>query len=70
MSDVERDFIKSLDKKILDASHEDLKKLQELDVKTQLQELTFYDAYAKSKPSGKKQSQKTKTRVFRKSKHR
>jgi hypothetical protein len=70
MSDVERDFIKSLDKKILNASQEDLKKLQELDVKTQLQELTFYDAYVKSNPAGKGQSQKTKTRIFRKNKHR
>ena len=70
MSDVERDFIKSLDKKILSASQEDLKRLQELDVKTQLEEMTFYDAYAKSNPSGKRDPPKNKTRVFRKSKHR
>ena len=70
MSDVEREFIKSLDEKILSASSEDLKQLQELDVKTQLEEMTFYDAYAKSSPTGKRHSQKTKTRVFRKSKHR
>lgn len=70
MSDVERDFIKSLDKKILNASQEDLKKLQELDVKTQLQELTFYDAYVKSNPAGKRKPQKTKTQIFRKNKHR
>ena len=70
MSDVERDFIKSVDKKILNASQEDLKKLQELDVKTQLEELTFYDAYVKSNNSGKRQPQKTKSRVFRKSKQR
>lgn len=70
MSDVERDFIKSLDKKILNASQEDLKKLQELDMKTQLNELTFYDAYVKSNPSRKRQPQKTKTQIFRKNKHR
>ena len=70
MTDVERDFIKSVDKKILNASQEDLKKLQELDVKNQLKEMTFYDAYVKSNTSGKKQPQKTKSRVFRKSKHR
>ena len=70
MSDVEREFIKTLDKKILNASKEDLRKLQELDIKTQLEEHTFYDAYANSNPSAKSEPPKNKTRVFRKSKHR
>ena len=68
MSDVERDFIKAVDKKILTASEKTLKKLQKLDTQTQLKELTFYDAYANSKSSGKKQTHSTKPRVVRKSK--
>ena len=67
MSDVEGDYIKAVDEKILSASEKTLKKLQKLDMQTQLKELTFYDAYANSKPSGKKETQ-TKPRVIRKSK--
>ena len=46
MSTVEREYIKHVDEEILNASGESLKKLQELDMKTQLQENTFYDAYS------------------------
>lgn len=46
MSNVEREYIKSVDDVILKASGNSLKKLQELDVKTQLRATTFYDAYA------------------------
>ena len=68
MSDVEGDFIKAVDKKILTASEKDLKKLQKLDIQTQLKEMTFYDAFANSKPSGKKETSSTRPRVIRKSK--
>jgi len=67
MSDVERDFIKSVDKKILTASQKSLKKLQELDIETQLKEMTFYDAYDNSKHSDKKVSAPS-PKVLRKSK--
>ena len=46
MSQVEREFIKSVDDAILKASGEDLKKLQELDLQTQLNGNSFYDAFA------------------------
>ena len=52
MSEVEREYIKSVDDKILNASEKTLKKLQQIDLKTQLHSNTFYDAYAifKDKP--------------------
>jgi len=46
MSTVEREFFKSVDDLILKASGKTLKKLQELDIKTQLHADTFYDAYS------------------------
>ena len=46
MSSVEREYIKSVDEVILKASGKTLKKLQELDIKTQLHANTFYDAYS------------------------
>jgi hypothetical protein len=46
MSQVEREYIKSVDDAILKASGDTLKKLQELDLKTQLRVNSFYDAYA------------------------
>ena len=67
MSDVERDFINEVDEKILTASKKSLKKLQKLDIKTQLTENTFYDAFANSKNSSKKESASS-PKVFRKSK--
>ena len=67
MSDVERDFINEVDEKILTASKASLKKLQKLDIQTQLKEMTFYDAFANSKQADKKESVSS-TQVFRKSK--
>ena len=67
MSDVERKFIKAVDEKILTASQKSLKKLQKLDIETQLKELTFYDAFANSKQSDKKESVSS-PKIFRKSK--
>ena len=46
MTQVEREFIKSVDDAVLKAKGKSLKKLQELDLKTQLQVNSFYDAYA------------------------
>ena len=66
MSDVERDFMNTVDKKILTASKKSLKKLQKLDIQTQLKEMTFYDAFANSKQSDKESI--SSTQVFRKSK--
>ena len=66
MPDVEREFIKTVDDEILNASPSTLKKLQKLDAQTQLEEFTFYDAYAKLHPEGKKQTQHSNPSVFRK----
>ena len=55
MSTVEREYIKSVDDAILNASGEDLKKLQELDLKTQLNVNSFYDAYATQHDKPKQQ---------------
>ena len=67
MSSIEREYTKSIDEIILKASGETLKKLQELDIKTQLHANTFYDAYSireepkKEKiPSASKSSRKNK----------
>jgi len=49
MSEVEREYIKSVDDTILKASGKTLKKLQELDIQTQLHSNTFYDAFATHK---------------------
>ena len=68
MSDPERDFIKEVDAKILDASKETLEHLQELDRKSQLKELTFYDAYAKSSTLEPEETAPSEPKVFRKSK--
>ena len=67
MSDVEGDFIKAVDEKILTASQKSLKKLQKLDIETQLNGMTFYDAFANSKQSDKKESASS-PKIFRKSK--
>ena len=55
MSQVEREYIKSVDDAILNASGKTLKKLQELDLKTQLHVNSFYDAYATQHVEPKKQ---------------
>jgi hypothetical protein len=55
MSTVEREYIKSVDDVILKASGKTLKKLQELDMKTQLHANTFYDAYSSFHEAAKKE---------------
>ena len=56
MSAEEREYMKEIDSKILNASEETLKKLQEIDLKTQLDGMTFYDAYSNSKSSSLEKS--------------
>ena len=56
MSQVEREYIKSVDDAILNASGKALKKLQELDLETQLRVNSFYDAYATQRDKPKQQN--------------
>ncbi len=48
MSPAERRHLQKLDDLILDASPEDLKKIQEIDHQTQMEGLSFYDVYLDS----------------------
>ena len=68
MSIVEREFFKSVDDVILNASGKTLKKLQELDMKTQLHTNTFYDAYSFFHEAPKKEKIPSVTKPFRKNK--
>ena len=54
MHKVEYEFIKSVDDVVLSASGKTLKKLQQIDIKTQLGAITFYDAYIESQKSNQK----------------
>jgi glycerol-3-phosphate cytidylyltransferase-like family protein len=68
LSNVEREYIKSVDEVILKASGKTLKKLQELDMKTQLHADTFYDAYSSFHEEPKKEKIPSTTKSFRKNK--
>lgn len=48
MNTKEREDLKKLDDLVLDASPEELKKIQEIDSQTQLEGLSFYDVYLDS----------------------
>jgi len=48
MSLAERKYMKQLDEMILNASDNQLKKFQELDLKTQMKGSSFYDVFSKS----------------------
>ncbi len=48
MTPAERRHLQKLDDLILDASPEDLKKIQEIDHQTQMEGLSFYDVYLDS----------------------
>ena len=48
MSLAEREYMKQVDKVILSASPEDLKRIQEIDIQTQLDGTTIYDSLANS----------------------
>lgn len=55
MSLAEKDFMNQVDAIILNASPETLTKLAELDKKTQLNGMTFYDAYSTLSDEDKRQ---------------
>jgi len=48
MSPAERRHLQKLDDLVLDASPEDLKKIQDIDHQTQMEGLSFYDVYLDS----------------------
>ncbi|HET6517772.1 MAG TPA: hypothetical protein VFG25_06095 [Nitrosopumilaceae archaeon] len=48
MSLAERKFMKALDEMILNATESELQKIQELDVKTQMDGSNFYDVFSKN----------------------
>ncbi len=48
MSLAERKFMKILDEMILNASESQLKKIQELDIETQMDGSNFYDVFSKN----------------------
>ena len=48
MNTKEREDLKKVDDLVLDASPEELKKIQEIDSQTQLEGLSFYDVYLDS----------------------
>ena len=48
MSPAERRHLQKIDDLVLDASPEDLKKIQETDHQTQMEGLSFYDVYLDS----------------------
>jgi len=48
LSPAERRHLQKLDDLVLDASPEDLKKIQDIDHQTQMEGLSFYDVYLDS----------------------
>ncbi len=48
MTPKEREHLQKLDELILNASSEELKKIQEIDHQTQMEGLSFYDVYMDS----------------------
>ena len=48
MTPKEREHLKKLDDLILDATPQELEKIQEIDTQTQLEGLSFYDVYLDS----------------------
>jgi len=48
MTPKEREYLEKLDNLILNASSEELKKIQEIDYQTQMEGLSFYDVYLDS----------------------
>ena len=48
MNQAERKLLDKLDKLVMNASGDELKKIQELDLETQLDGTSFYDAYLDS----------------------
>jgi len=50
MTPIERQELKKLDDMILNASPEDLKKIQDIDHQTQMEGVSFYDVYVDYRP--------------------
>ena len=48
MSPKERQILQKIDDIVMNASSEELKKIQEADIRTQLDGVTFYDVYVSS----------------------
>ena len=48
MTPIERQYIEKIDQMILHASEAELKKIQEIDLQTQLNGLSFYDSFINS----------------------
>ena len=48
MNQAERELLDKLDKLVMNASGDELKKIKELDLETQLDGTSFYDAYLDS----------------------
>ena len=65
MTPAERELLKKLDQMVMNASDEELKTIQEIDLQTQLDGISFYDAFVNSKYLTN-QSIKQETRDFRK----
>ena len=68
MTEAERRFMKQVDKFILNATPEDLQKIQKLDVHTQLNGNSFYDILATSNPK-KNQEITSKSQSSKKKNH-
>jgi len=49
MFEAERQYMKAIDEKILSASGKELKRLQDLDVSSQLDGISFYEVYVSKK---------------------
>lgn len=49
MTPAERQLLEKLDNLVLTASEDELRKIQEIDIKTQMNGLSFYDAFVNSK---------------------
>ena len=50
MTPIERQELKKLDEMILNASPEELKKIQDIDHQTQMEGVSFYDVYVDYRP--------------------
>jgi len=66
MFEVERQYMKAIDEKILSASGKELKKLQELDLGSQLDGTSFYEVYVSKKQNKEKENFPFTTKHFRK----
>ncbi len=56
MFEAERQYMKAIDEKILSASGKELKRLQELDLDSQLNGTSFYEVYVSKKQNKEKEN--------------